>query len=247
MDILSHTFSGVAAVSASLPFTNFDWKQKIGVLVLGAFVGAFPDLDAVSLWSGFGQVGKDIYFSKHWYSHHGFNHSISAGLLLVLITTFFRTKRFKDINKNERVISLGLLIGFCAHLLEDMPTPYCVWGGIRLFFPIETYVGGYGKIWWWNNYDIFLLILLITVFNLIIATAIRKEQYKKIGVVLSSSLFVGMIVFQMNTRKVDYNYEGFSVDYYKYEQQSKDEQKRILGTKIYTWMEALDRKIPLNF
>ena len=247
MDILSHTLSGVAAVSACLPFTDFGFKKKLGALGVGALAGAFPDLDAISLWSGFGQKGADIYTGKLWYSHHGFNHSIFAGLLLVFVILFFRTSRFSDFCKNEKVLSLGLIIGFCAHLLEDMPTPTAYWGGVRLFFPSEVYVGGFGKIWWWNNYDIFLLIFLITIFNLVLTKAIQSQFYQKVSVIIVSSVLIGLIMFQMNGRQVDYNYKGYSNNYLELERQSKEEQKRILGDKLYRFMVMIDNKIPLHF
>jgi hypothetical protein len=54
--------------------------------------GALPDFDAISLWSGFDKTfgklfnlsnsGEVIYFSKFWYSHHGFLHSILASVIL---------------------------------------------------------------------------------------------------------------------------------------------------------------------
>ena len=245
MDILSHTFSGIAAVSATLPFTNFNKKEKCTALGIGAFVGAFPDLDAVSLWSKFGATGKDIYFGKLWYSHHAFNHSIFMGILLVGAILFFRSKRFKEINKSEIILSIGLLFGFLAHLFEDMPTPHCVWGGVRLFFPFDNYIGGTGQIWWWNNYDLFLLILSITITNLLIAWLIKK-QVEYLTLLNTLSICV-VFVFQVNSRQLDYNYIGYSTNYNELEIKSKEKQERILRPTLYKVMEFIDSKIPLNF
>ena len=55
MDILTHTFSGFACgtVVASLhQGTLFD---KVGIVLAGSIGGCLPDLDAISLWSGFDQ------------------------------------------------------------------------------------------------------------------------------------------------------------------------------------------------
>ena len=56
-----------------------------------------------------------------------------------------------------------------------------------------------------------------------------------------------VIVFQMNTRHIDYNYKGYSNNYLELEKQSKEEQERILGSKLYRFMSVLDNFIPLNF
>lgn len=245
MDILSHSLSGVAAVSTFLPFTDYDKKQKTIALLLGALIGAAPDIDAVSLWSKFGSAGHDIYFGKSWYSHHGFNHSIVAALLWVFGVLYFRTKRLQAVSKNEILLSSALFIGFIAHLLEDMPTPYCVWGGVRLFFPFTTYIGGSGKIWWWNNYDIFLLILLITCSNLLIDKIIKSQ--KEMFILLNTACIVFVIFFQINSRQYDYNYVNFASNYDELETHSKEEQKRILGPSLYNVMETFDRMLPLNF
>ncbi len=245
MDILSHTFSGIAAVTVALPFTDFTSKQKFYALALGAFVGAFPDLDAISLWSGFGKKGEEIYFGKEWFSHHAINHSLFMGILLVATIQFFRTKKYTQFGKSEIYLSIALFTGFVVHLLEDMPTPHCTWGGVRFFYPFQSYAGGSGKIWWWNNYDLFLLIICTSVTNIIAYWLIKKDV--KMVVLLNTLCFIFVFFYQINNRKYNYNYIGFSTNYTTLESNSLEEQKNILGDDIYQIMYNLDKKIPLNF
>jgi len=212
MDILSHTLSGVASASLGVSLLPLKAKEKIKYLILGAFVGAFPDIDAVSMWSKWDSVfhtaqkGSSIYTDKHWYSHHGFFHSLFAGLLLVgfiFLIQKFITK--KTLEKKHFWMYGFLILGFVAHLFEDMPTPFSAWGGVRFWFPSEVYVGGFGKIWWWNNYDIFLLILCITVFNIAIGWfKFIPDLMRKMTHVSGTLIFIFLIVFQMNTREFSY-------------------------------------------
>ena len=255
MDILSHTFSGVATASLGIALVSLGRGEKVKYLFLGAFVGAFPDLDAVSMWSKWdvvfntAQKGHAIYTDSHWYSHHGFFHSLMSGFLLVSIIFFFQKYVFKKNFKVAHYVMLFFLfLGYFAHLLEDMPTPHSMWGGVRLFFPSGEYVGGFGKIWWWNNYDIFLLIVAISVFNLIcLQLGFIHENYRKVLAVIGTQLLVAVIFVQINSRVHDYSYQGSTAYYMKYEKESLEEQKRILGPWLYNVMHDLDNKIPLNF
>ncbi|MFT6717068.1 MAG: inner membrane protein, partial [Saprospiraceae bacterium] len=173
MDILSHTLSGLAVATAVASFAEGGFKQKAGIMILGAFAGALPDFDAISLWSKFdGSIGailnlkhsgNVIYFSKFWYSHHGALHSLTFAALLpilyLMLTCLRKPKKIGAVFLNKlarnKIMILTFFLGFTIHLLEDMPTPACVWGGVNLLWPSSTYYGGFGKIWWWNNYDIF--------------------------------------------------------------------------------------------
>jgi inner membrane protein len=244
MDIISHTLSGVATVSVVLPFTNFTKRQSLVALILGAFVGAFPDLDALSLWSGFGQKGSDIYFGKYWFSHHAFNHSLVVGFILAAVMVLLRNK-FDTFIKDDYLLTMALFFAFTAHLLEDMPTPYCTWGGVRLFFPFKSYVGGWGKIWWWNNYDLFLLICGLIVSNLLAMVLLPKMAKMLVVMFFGSTLF--LMIHQINSRQTDYNYIGYSKNYQVLEKASLVEQERVLGPTLFKCMRKLDDHIPLNF
>lgn len=75
VDILTHTLSGVAVatcVASFMPTPQGRWR----LLLLGAVAGALPDLDALSLWSGFDHSigayfglskGALIYTGQWWY------------------------------------------------------------------------------------------------------------------------------------------------------------------------------------
>ena len=43
-----------------------------------------------------------------------------------------------------------------------------VWNGVNFFWPSKYYIGGTGDIWWWNNYDIFLIVLSVVLTNTVI-------------------------------------------------------------------------------
>lgn len=265
MDILSHTLSGVAVSTAILPFCKCGFKGKAGIVLLGGFGGLLPDFDVISLWSKFdGTIGrlfglelsgKEIYFSKLWYSHHGFLHSIVAAILLtgiigVLILFLSRNRSFKTFisARTSQLILMAFFLGFFFHLLEDMPTPASVWGGVRLWFPSMEYIGGSGKIWWWNNYDIFLIIVTVIVLNIIILSfpVIRRKTTPVFPALVFLAGFIFALV-QINSRSVDFAYTGHTPNYYDYEIKSKQIQKEILGENLYNLMVKIDNKIPLNF
>ena len=155
-----------------------------------------PDIDAISLWSGFDSTfgylfgldasGREIYSGKFWFSHHNFFHSIAAGLmfsgLIFLLLHYIANRKSKIMKTMKENLAPNFLYiitffsGFIVHLLEDMPTPASAWGGVNLFWPFDGFVGGFGCIWWWNNYDIFLIIL-----SAIIANSVQHiiNHYKK--------------------------------------------------------------------
>lgn len=266
MDLITHTISGIAVGTVAASFIEKGALKKTGVILIGGLGGALPDIDAISLWSKFDatigaplnldHTGKEIYFSKFWYSHHAFMHSLFAGLALALIAgCIINFKRFQNKSKQshkglKRMVlpSLSFLGGYLIHLLEDMPTPASVWGGVNFLWPSKSYVGGTGDIWWWNNYDLFLIIASVILLNLLcfFLNLWVKPNLKRIPIfifLLGASLFV----FQVKTRQFDFNYTGFSSKYNEYELKSKEIQKEILGEKIYQLMVKLDNSIPLYF
>lgn len=266
MDIISHTLTGIATGTVAATISNSSWKDKGLIILAGGFGGALPDLDAISLWSKFDSTigaffglthsGKEIYFGKFWYSHHAALHSLFAPIFLFFLATIIVgliNREFKGLKilerfKKNRFLSITFFFGFLCHLLEDMPTPASVWGGVNLLFPSSNYVGGFGNIWWWNNYDLFLIISFVIVINLLIIAIPR--HYFRIKVRCSLSVYIiGVILFfvQIKSRPVDFSYNGHTTNYDRYESQSKKIQREILGEKLFQIMTDIDNKIPLNF
>ena len=264
MDIFTHVVAGVAVATVVATFAEKKAGKSIKVLAFGASGGAFPDIDAISMWSrfdatfgrlfGLSHTGREIYGEKFWYSHHAFFHSIMAALLIVTLIMFvgyaFSKIRRKKITlfeycKRNIPLYIAFVVGYLCHLFGDMPTPSSVWGGVNMFFPSDIYVGGSGKIWWWNNYDIFLLIMLCIAVNCtIIIFCKRYVRRITFGVALFTLV---MITVQINTRQYDYAYSGNTARYAEMEQQSKKEQERILGKRIYKCMEWLDNRFSIHF
>lgn len=269
MDLLSHIASGIAIGTVAASFSKNSWKEKLGIVTVGGFGGALPDFDAISLWSKFDATigrtlhlshsGKDIYFSKLWYSHHAFLHSISAVLLIGLIIGIFsyifrfgfNNLSFADFTKsiqNQQLYLTSFMLGFTIHLFEDMPTPYCVWGGVNFFWPSNTYLGGTGQIWWWNNYDIFLIIIAVIMINILILCVHKLLHFDARKLTVFIFLIGALCILrQINTRGFDFNYIGFTSKYDTYEAKSKKIQQKILGDKVYRWMVKFDKAVKLNF
>ncbi len=266
MDIISHTLTGIAVGTVVATVSNGSWKRKGLIILAGGFGGALPDFDAISLWSKFDSTigsafnleasGKQIYFGKFWYSHHAAFHSILAPIILILISIFVGSifgKNFGISKVKANVIKrkfslLAFFFGFIFHLLEDMPTPASVWGGVNLLFPSSNYVGGFGKIWWWNNYDLVLIIFGVIILNLLlnlIPKISHQSRIKGTIAVFTFGLFLGLV--QINTRTTDFSYTGHTSNYDKLEADSKLIQREILGEKLFKIMTEIDNKIPLNF
>lgn len=266
MDIISHTLTGIAVGTILANISNGSFKKKGLIILTGGLGGALPDFDAISLWSKFDSTigswlnlqhsGSNIYFGKFWYSHHAAMHSILAPLVLILLSVLIRAAlkqklKFTDIKQHifsKRLFHLAFFFGFLLHLFEDMPTPASVWGGVNLFFPSSAYVGGFGNIWWWNNYDLVLIIISVIGINLIL-NVLPKRLY---GFKVKSSLAVFLIglscfMYQIKTRPLDFSYSGHSHKYQEFELQSKEIQKEILGERLYNIMTDIDNRIPLNF
>lgn len=269
MDILTHTLSGVAIGTVVSSFSDYGFKDRLKIVLISGFAGALPDLDAMSLWSGFDSTigdffnlsatGKEIYSGKFWYSHHAFLHSAFAGIIIAGLIGFFKylndskLKGLKNISLIDslninRLPLIGFILGFLIHLIEDMPTPASAWGGVNLLWPSKSYVGGTGDIWWWNNYDIFLIVLCVITLNLIFPIIRRFVQFdlRKITI----SVFVIGFIFafiQIKTRDFDFAYTGHAVKYQEFENKSKQVQKDILGERIYRLMENFDNKLKIYF
>jgi inner membrane protein len=268
MDILTHTLSGIAAASAIAAFSSRPLKDKFMMIGCGAAGAMLPDLDSASRWSGFditagkllglGEPGRAIYSGHHWYSHHHFMHSLAAAALFTLagasIGYIYRRLRSdrRSVSKffmDQCGFLLSFFFGYLMHLLGDLPTPDAIWKGITLFWPSATPVGGYGYIWWWNNYDIFLIFLLgdAMIAGVILASRFLKLRYLRYIPGLLFLAMVGTGVFQISHRPNSFSGTDNPASYGAKEQQSKHTQRKILGEKLYDIMNAVDRKIPIPF
>ncbi len=265
MDIITHTLSGMAAGSVFAGISEQNNRKKAGIIALSGFAGAFPDIDAISLWSHFNGTighffhlplsGKDIYSAKLWYSHHGFFHSLIAAVLFSILVSYlipWLWKR-KDTNSQnlfsqQKWMFLSLFCAYTIHLLEDMPTPAASWGGVRFFWPFSIYIGGGGQIWWWNNYDIFLLVLAVLCINLTILflPSLKKIQTKR-WVSVTFVLGLALILTQIFTRNYDFSYEGNCKNYSEMESQSQQIQQETLGTPLHQLMLKTDRCLKVAF
>lgn len=269
MDILTHTLSGVAIGTVMASFSKRGFREKMGIISIAGFGGALPDIDAISLWSKFDNTigrffglyhsGKEIYFLKFWYSHHGFLHSFFASLVIAFIIgicIYLIKSRQKSLSimslflsfKSQRLLLISFVLGFVIHLIEDMPTPASVWGGVNFLWPMKSYIGGIGDLWWWNNYDIFLIASGIVLLNLLVLliSGIRKINSRK----LTTTIFIvglTLSLVQVKTRGFDFNYTGHTPKYQEYEQKSKAIQKEILGVTVYNLMLEFDNNMSLNF
>lgn len=269
MDILTHTLSGVAVGTVAASFSKAGFTNKLKIVIFSGFAGALPDFDAISLWSGFDSTigaffnlpdsGRDIYSAKLWYSHHAFMHSVFAGILFAgligllgyLIDSKFmklRPKGFVHSIKRQKLVLIAFLFAFVLHLLEDMPTPSSTWGGVNFFWPSGNYIGGSGDIWWWNNYDIFLIVVTVLFVNLTL------PLFKKLIPIKISKLTVIVFLFgftlafiQIKTRNYNFAYSGYTKNYQKMEAKSKELQKKILGDKVYRLMEKFDNQLKFYF
>lgn len=256
MDILTHALSGVAAATVIASFSRRNIRSRSVILVCGCIGGTIPDFDAtIGQFIQLEHNGKSIYFQKFWYSHHGFLHSMAGGLLLLVlmgVIIFFARGRYHPsstmLNSYQSIISLLMAFfgGFLMHLIEDMKTPACVWGGVNFFWPSDRYIGGTGQIWWWNNYDLSLIVVGIIVLNTLVL------HFKKRRLTNCLALFIFLLgfflaIYQVSSRSFDFNYSGHTSLYNDYEQKSKEIQKSILGDKLYHWMERFDQFVPFNF
>lgn len=261
MDILTHTLTGFAAGTVVAGFSSKGWKDKTGIIIFSGFGGALPDIDAISMWSkfdatfgkffGLAHPGRTIYSEKFWYSHHGFMHSVLAALLFaaVIFLLFYLVGKLrgrttlKKTFATRKLLLTGFVLGFLLHLVQDMITPASSWGGVRLFFPSEIYVGGTGDIWWWNNYNLFLVVVAVLVINLVLLAVLPRRV--KIWKYTTTVFMIGVICFSIGIKQIDYNFNGKK--YSECEQQSKEIQQRLLGDNLYRLMVKLDNSMKIYF
>ncbi|MEJ2199680.1 MAG: metal-dependent hydrolase [Desulfuromonadaceae bacterium] len=268
MDIISHTLAGIAVATAVAALATERPVDRGRILCCGGLGGVLPDLDTISLWSGFDGTlgsffqlpakGRDIYFSNFWYSHHNFAHSllggllISCALLLPLALPLLVTGKRSLYQKGWRqlgIYGLALLAGYSAHLLGDLPTPSHSWGGIKLFWPLPVTSGGSGRIWWWNNYDLFLLLALACTLNLgLLGLSARlKKAWRKILPTLICLAVFLLLLRQIEGRQVDFNNTGYRSKWAECEEKSLEQQQELLGQPLYHLMRQFDALLPSYF
>lgn len=258
MDIVSHVISGAVA-GAALALLLLPRHPRVGSLPLVGALGAFvPDLDAASRAPGFDATigrwlglpaGRVIYAGSWWYSHHHFLHSLAAGLLGAAVAAWLARSADPRRDPGHLHVGAAFLLGFCAHLAGDLPTPGSVWSGIQAFWPLSVMVGGWGWTWWWNNYDLFLVLLamlgglggLLGVRDRIPAAVTRAATV----VLLLGGLVV--LLYQASSRTTDYAYEGDTPRYAELEDASLREQRRILGDGPFSFLATVDRVLPVSF
>ena len=245
MDILTHTVSGAFAGVLISSYSNFADTDKIKLIIFGAIAGFLPDIDVITMWSGFDetigkffnltQSGKEIYSDKLWYSHHSLSHSFTIISIYLIILSIFTKKT---------PYFITFFLAYSIHLFEDLPTPDRIWQGVRLFYPNDTYYGGYSYIWWWNNYDIFLIISI----SFLISFFILFFDFKYIKIIISiifiSSLF--LTINQIRNRNINFSYST-QKEHKILEKKSLELQKNILGNKIFKIMRKFDKKIKIPF
>ncbi len=253
MDILIHTLSGAAVASAAACVVFEKTKDRFKLLALGAFAGALPDVDALSMWSGFDatfgkwfslqETGGDIYSGSHWYSHHVFMHSLLASVFfpVVFIGAKAAIKKQKP-TRLQWMKGLVFTISFNGHLAGDLPTPGGSWDGIAYFFPSSHYLGGLGLTHWWNNYDIFLILLLCVIINTVVILLVRKKQWI-CSIVLTVS--ITLCVVQLHRRHFDFNSKQYT--YEQRSQKSLELQKEFLGETVFNAMRKFDESLPVHF
>lgn len=262
MDILTHTLSGFAIGTVMAGRSTGTWRTKTSIILFSGLGGALPDIDAISMWSKFdmtfGQLfglahsGKAIYSAKFWYSHHGFMHSLLAAVLGALILgllfwLFSKRERHSSLLKvfrDHKLLLIGFMSGFVLHLLQDMITPASSWGGVRLFFPHEIYIGGTGAIWWWNNYNLFLVVVGVLIINLCLLPIFRKDKVR-LRKFTAGVFLIGCLCFVWQVVRIGSDFNG--KPYADCELRSKEIQKEILGVSLFRKMEKLDNALIIYF
>jgi inner membrane protein len=130
------------------------------------------------------------------------------------------------------------------HLFGDLFTPAGSWGGIQLLYPLDTYFGGWGVLWWWNNYDIFLLLFLTLTVNLISLASFSMlslaGRWLPIIILGCGLLLMGV---QIKQRHFNYNQPG----YLNREAASLSFQRSMLSPRVYRTMLRLDQRMPVYF
>ncbi|MCI4666865.1 MAG: metal-dependent hydrolase [Bacteroidia bacterium] len=238
--------------------------QQVKLMAIGALGACFASLDEITLWSrfddtlgtwlGLEESGVEIFMGTHWYSHQAFMHSILANVLFSTLLLLGMGLVYYKILKGApslssainyvSVYALTFGLSYFVHLLGDLAAPSGPWHGIQLFFPMEVHVGGWGMTWWWNNYDLSLVLGVVLILNLALIKWIpplKKGMRYLPACVCGFALL--LISWQLSTRGYDFNKEGYATR----EKASHHIQEEILGHKIHTMMAKFDEKMPFYY
>lgn len=253
MDILIHTLSGAAVATAAACLVKDNLSSRFKLVLLGSFAGALPDIDALSMWSGFdnsfgvwlnlNQSGREIYKGINWYSHHAFMHSFLASVVIPVIPILIYAIVKKQKPTTTTWIHCSIFtLSFNAHLLGDLPTPGGSWNGIAYFFPSQDYIGGYGYTWWWNNYDIFILVFTCVIINMISFFVLKRKNY--FGTI-SLLVTISLCFIQLGRRDFDFNSKDISSNIKS--EKSLELQRKFLGDRVFNAMQKFDESLPVHF
>lgn len=264
MDLLINLLFGILSGTVVAAW-NMSRPAQLWKLILIGILGAwFPSIDELSLWPRFDEIigqglgltekGTEIYFGLHWYSHNAFFHSLFSMLLFSVLIALLAGLIYRYIMRGGStcgvclrycsIYALTFAFGYLLHLFGDLVAPGGPWEGIRLFFPFEVYVGGWGFTWWWNNYDLALILFISSLLNVIfiyVIPPLKKGMRQLPGGVLMLSMV--LISIQLGKRDFDFNKEGYTVR----EKASKHIQLHMLGEPLFNTMEEVDDWIPFYF
>lgn len=263
MDVITQTLGGLCVASGIAGMCRCRPAQRVKIILMGAIGGAFPDLDTMTIWPSFDQtLGKwlgvensvDLYFGHEWLSHQGFFHSLLGAILFTLLLWYVSGWLYaKGMRQAPSIPSamgylapyfLAFSSAYVLHLIGDLFTPAGPWGGIRLFYPLDVYVGGLGTVWWWNNYDIVLILVLGLIINigclLTFSMLSTAGKYAPIAIFTSCVLLCG---YQFSNRNFDFNQPGYTPR----EAASHHIQTQILAPDVYHFMVKVDHELPVYF
>lgn len=194
MHLNTHICAGACVGSLmALHIKGLPQKSK-GIVILLFMIGsALPDIDAVSVL-----FYHKVFYASHWFSHRGAMHSICGLIILSALVTgcyniAIRQQIICHFLQRFWMPFFFIVIGGGLHILADLPTPSTPWGGLLLFWPFSTVrIGGYGNIWWVNEYLMLLFaiaafICLVTIY--FIGKDSRATKSCK-AIVMITNLFV---------------------------------------------------------
>lgn len=264
MDAVTNVLLGIFAGLIVAGWNRSRPAQRLKLILIGVIGATLPSVDEITLWAGFDEYiapifqldtpGHILYFSKVWYGHQGFFHSLLAAALcslligLVLSTWYYYIERgtstWQAAFRYMGIYMATTALGFCLHLCGDLVAPGGPWEGIRLFYPLDQYVGGWGLTWWWNNYDLDLIILLsISICAIFLHTAHPLKKGFRMMPTLVLGCCMLTISWQLSQRSFDFNVDS----YVAREAASKHIQRQVLGESVTQWMEWIDRRLPVYF
>lgn len=258
MDILTHSVSGMAVGTVVAAYSKKSFGKRALIVFISTFAGAFPDIDVISLWSGFdgsfgkwfglSHSGREIYFAKFWYSHHAATHSLFASLVFAGLVALVVKLRNRS-GKLAWIYPIAAFCGYQMHLWGDTPTPDGGWGGIMYWFPSKQYLGGWGYTHWWNNYDIFLLLVACILANWLVPLLRQFIKFPALKwlPVANFILAVGLCIYQLGARDLDFNDYSNSESGKSKREQLLDFQRESLGDTLFEMMRKFDAAVPVHF